>query len=126
MQDMVENGVKELKLRQDKVSVENGEIVGGDPNYNSTARFSRDIEAEGEALEKKAARSERMSQAAAERKAREEAARQERIKASDPDTDEHGRPVAPQRPEGVPNGYWNGKIYSGNRVYIDGREVKLT
>ena len=36
------------------------------------------------------------------------------------------RPVAPKRPEGVPDGYWNGKVYSGNRVYIDGREVKLT
>ena len=126
IQRMLDDGVTELKLRQDKVSVENGDIVGGNPQYGQYGRFSRDLDMEGAEIEQKAARSERMTKAAAERKVKEEAAKQERIKASAPDTDEHGRPVAPKRPEGVPDGYWNGKVYSGNRVYIDGREIKLT
>lgn len=35
-------------------------------------------------------------------------------------------PVAPERPSFMPSGYWNGKFYSGNRVYVDGKQKKLT
>lgn len=40
--------------------------------------------------------------------------------------DEHGRPIAPERPSFMPKGYWNGKFYSGNRVFVDGKQVKLS
>lgn len=40
--------------------------------------------------------------------------------------DDQGRPVAPKRPVLVSNGYWNGKFYSNNRVFVDGKQVKLT
>lgn len=35
-------------------------------------------------------------------------------------------PVAPPRPDFMPQGYWNGKFYSGNRVFVDGKQKKLT
>lgn len=40
--------------------------------------------------------------------------------------DAQGRPVAPERPDFMGSGYWNGKFYSNNRVYVDGKQVKLT
>lgn len=41
-------------------------------------------------------------------------------------SNEKGRPVAPKRPEGIPDGYWNGKFYSGNRIFVDNKQVNLT
>ncbi len=37
-----------------------------------------------------------------------------------------GQPIAPSRPEGIPDGYWNGKVYSGNRIFVGKREIKLS
>jgi DNA topoisomerase-1 len=36
------------------------------------------------------------------------------------------KPVKPSPPDWHDGGYWNGKVYSGNRVYIDNREKKLS
>ena len=35
-----------------------------------------------------------------------------------------GQPVPPKKPDWVPEGYWNGKVYPGNRIFVDGREIK--
>ena len=39
---------------------------------------------------------------------------------------ENGQPIPPKRPDSVPDGYWNGKFYSGNRIYVDNRAVNLS
>ena len=39
---------------------------------------------------------------------------------------ENGQPIPPKRPDYVPDGYWNGKFYSGNRIYVDNRVVNLS
>ncbi len=41
-------------------------------------------------------------------------------------SNEKGQPVAPKRPDGIPDGYWNGKVYSGNRIFVDNKQVKLS
>ena len=40
--------------------------------------------------------------------------------------DAQGRPVAPERPDFMGSGYWNGKIYSDNRIFVDGKQKKLS
>lgn len=122
VQDAVANNAQTLKLRKDKVSVENGEIVGGAENYGAASRFFRDIDAESAKAQKSASRSEKL----AATKAQKEAERAERVKSTGVQRDPNGRPIAPKRPGWVPEGYWNGKVYSGNRVYIDGRKIKAT
>lgn len=36
--------------------------------------------------------------------------------------DAQGRPVAPERPDFMGSGYWNGKFYSDNRIFVDGKQ----
>ena len=40
--------------------------------------------------------------------------------------DAQGRPVAPERPDFMGSGYWNGKFYSDNRIFVDGKQKKLS
>ena len=61
VQDAVANNAQTLKLRKDKVSVENGEIVGGAENYGAASRFFRDIDAESAKAQKSASRSEKLA-----------------------------------------------------------------
>ena len=130
VQDAVANNAQTLKLRKDKVSVENGEIVGGAENYGAASRFFRDIDAESARAQKSASRSEKIAATKAQKEAeaqkKAESERAERVKSTGVQRDPNGRPIAPKRPGWVPEGYWNGKVYSGNRVYIDGREIKAT
>lgn len=50
---------------------------------------------------------------------------QKRMAESGIKRDDQGRPVAPKRPVLVSNGYWNGKFYSNNRVFVDGKQGRL-
>ena len=40
--------------------------------------------------------------------------------------DAQGRPIAPERPDFMGSGYWNGKFYSDNRIFVDGKQKKLS
>lgn len=40
--------------------------------------------------------------------------------------DAQGRPVAPERPDFMGSGYWNGKFYSDNHIFVDGKQKKLS
>lgn len=40
--------------------------------------------------------------------------------------DAQGRPIAPKRPDFMGSGYWNGKFYSDNRIFVDGKQKKLS
>ena len=84
MRDAVLNEQKEVKLRADKVSTENGEIIGGQATgYNNLMRLTRDVDAEIEQLTQKAGRSKTAEKAAATRKKKadeeKEAQRQQKV-----------------------------------------------
>lgn len=40
--------------------------------------------------------------------------------------DAQGRPIAPERPDFMGSGYWNGKFYSDSRIFVDGKQKKLS